>query len=99
MTLWLQWAFYAFAVEMVISWLIAVRYFLVVNAELHRARQAGEASHIPPSSRGLPPVVIFTKNVLPRVEKERHRLALALAFFAGGWLVATLLAGTFGTYR
>jgi hypothetical protein len=95
MAFWLQWAFYAIVVEMVISWLIAARYFLVVSAELHRAHQAGEASYIASSSgRGLPLVVIFTKNVLPRVEKERHRLVLAIAFFTGGWLaaVATLLA-------
>jgi hypothetical protein len=97
MILWLRWAFYGLAVEMVTSWLIAARYFLIISVELHRARQAGEASHIPPSFRGLPPVVIFTKNLLPRVEKERHRLVLAIAFFTGGWLAATLLIGIFGT--
>src|SRR5689334_7166345 len=97
MILWLRWAFYALAVEMVISWLIAARYFLVITVELHRARQAGEASHIPPTSRGLPSVVIFTKDILPRVEKERHRLVLAIAFFTGGWLTAALLIGIFGT--
>jgi len=95
MTIWIQWAFYAVAVEMVISWLIAARYFLIVSAELYRARQAGEASYVPSGSgRGLPVVIIFTKNVLPRVEKERHRLVLAIAFFTGGWLAAALLACT-----
>jgi hypothetical protein len=77
---------------MVLSWLIALRYFLIVSAELSRARQAGEASYIPPASRGLPLVVIFTRNVLPRVEKERYRLILAIACFTGGWVAFAIAA-------
>ncbi len=78
------------------SWIIAVIPFLRIANELARARQAGEAVGIPPSTRGLPPVVIFTKGLLARVELERRVLMWAIIAFTGFWMTAVILAGIYG---
>jgi hypothetical protein len=96
MSPWLQWTFYAIVAVMVVSWVIAARCFVIVSLELRRARQAGEANYIPRAARGLPLVAIFTKDALPRVEKERRKLVYALAVFLGGWLAMPLLSAMFG---
>ena len=64
------------------TWIVMLRYFLIIGAELTRARRAGEARHIPDGGgRGLPVVVIFAKDALPKVEKQRKRLVWAIVFF------------------
>ena len=72
---------------MVLAWVFGAYYFVIIGRELVRARRAGEATGIPASGRGLPFVVIFTKNALPRIETQRYRAVIALAVFAGGWLL------------
>ncbi|HYM17145.1 MAG TPA: hypothetical protein VEU06_01170 [Micropepsaceae bacterium] len=78
-----QYAGYTIFAGGVISWLVATKHFLVLGAELQRARKTGEASHIPLGHGGLPTVVLFTKNTLPRVENDRRKFVRALSFFAG----------------
>ena len=90
MTHW-DWPLRIYAAVMVIAWLFAARYFVIISSELSRARKSGEAHHIPRASRGLPPVVIFTKDALPKVEKERRRLVWALGVFVGGWVLGVAL--------
>jgi hypothetical protein len=95
MPYWVQCVFYVIFGVMFISFAFAARYFIVIGLELQRARETGEATAIPPSGRGLPLVVIFMKNALPRVEKQRWRLVFALAVFTGGWIAVSLLGQTF----
>ena len=94
--LWLAYATYAIAAAMGVAWLFAAWNIVIVSRELARARRAGEATFIPKTGRGLPLGVIFTKDVLPRVETQRHRLVVAILFFLAGLVALPLLHGLFG---
>jgi hypothetical protein len=89
---WAHTLFIACWIAGAISWVAAIRPLLAVAAELRRAREAGEADHIPRANAGLPMVVIFT-NVLPGAERDRKKLVRAFVAFTGFWLVgmATML--------
>lgn len=80
----------------VVTWIVALVLFLRISNELQRARQTGEDIGIPRNVRGLPYFVIFTKGLLPRVERERRLLIWAIIAFTGFWFAGVLLAGTQG---
>ena len=90
---WLIYTIYAIVADVIVALVIAARNILIVSRELARARHAGEVNFVPTTSRGVravPLTVILTKNVLPRVERQRHRFVVAMLFFLGGmgaWLL------------
>jgi hypothetical protein len=91
------WTLYAIFATAVVSWVIGLKHFLVVSTELTRAREAGEASHIPSGGgRGIPVVVILTENALPRVEKDRKKLVRVIVLFFGLCGAGALLIAIFG---
>jgi hypothetical protein len=92
---WTHYAFNVCIAGAAISWLAAIAPFVRVAREFSRASKTGELHPIPTSGRGLPPVVIFTKNILPRVEKDRRRLARAIAAFIAFWATAAILGVAF----
>jgi hypothetical protein len=83
----------------VVAWGVAVVPFIRIARELRRAREAGEARDIPIAIRGLPVEVIFTRNILPRVEKDRQRLVQGLLAFVACWLVAAGIGMIFGLHH
>src|SRR3569833_22071 len=74
-------AFAALSITAIVSGIMAGIANFIVAAELKRARRDGEADDIPIVGRGLPGEVIFTKNILPRVEAERRLFVWASAIF------------------
>jgi len=72
----------------VLSWLFMMVPGFRFAMEFRRAKRAGE---IFPMGAGLP---IFTKNVLPRVERDRQRVVRATVAFAG-FIIAGFVAATF----
>ena len=78
------------------EWIVAVIPFIRIANELARASRAGEAPGIPLTSRGLPPVVIFTKDILPRVELERRILMWAIISFFGFILAGLAIVQVYG---
>jgi hypothetical protein len=80
----------------VISWLIAARNFLIVQAEYQRALRQGY--NLPKGGIGLPLVVIFM-DLLPAVSKERRKLVWAIGAFVGFWLAGTTVIAIFGPHH
>jgi hypothetical protein len=81
----------------VVSWVIALKYFLVVNRELMRLYQTGEGNYLPRGGgRGIPIAILITKNAMPRVEKERRKCVYAIACFIGLCFAGALLIDIFG---
>jgi hypothetical protein len=82
-----------------IAWIVGVRHFIAISNELRRARQAGEASHIPKTGgRGLP-IIVLISNALPRVEGERQKMLRALAVFVGFGAALVVLILLYGPHR
>ena len=76
--------------------------FTRIGNELYRARRAGEATHIPINTgpkAGLPAVVIFTKDALPRVERERRILVRLLIAFGSLWAMGVGFIAVFGPHK
>lgn len=92
MTGWHYYVFVTVVARMVIVWCASIIPCFRIAAELRRARKAGEADHIPRAHRGLPAVVIFTKNILPRVEKDRRQFATGITLFVLLWALGMGLA-------
>lgn len=68
------------AICAIIAGFVAVIPLFRIGMELQRAREAGEID-IQSPARGLPLEVVFTPNILPRVEKDRQRLVKGLLAF------------------
>jgi hypothetical protein len=81
-----------------VSWVIGLRYFLAISAELHRARRAGEASFIPKASRGLPLMVLFS-DALPNVSVQRRKWVWSFIAFVGFWLALLIVIMVFGPHH
>jgi integral membrane sensor domain MASE1 len=80
----------------VISLPAIVYYGYIVGREFRRAVRAYEIPPISSRSGGLPLVVIFTKNWLPRVENQRRKLSRAISVFVVLILVMMVVAQIFG---
>jgi hypothetical protein len=81
-----------------IAWIVGAKNFMAIRNELSRARKAGEASHIPPSSGGLPIIVLIT-SALPRVEGERQKMLRALAVFVAFGAALLVLILIYGPHH
>jgi hypothetical protein len=86
----------AFAVAEVTLWIVMAFCAVRISHELLRARRAGEASQIPLGARGLPLTVIFAKDALPRVERERQVLVVCFVLFASLWFIMAVSVAVFG---
>jgi hypothetical protein len=93
---WLYYTFSGLCICGAISWVASIVPFCRIAAELTRARRAGEANHIPFAKRGLPVAVIFTKDILPRVEGDRRRLVWAITAFVFFWASGMAVGIAFG---
>jgi hypothetical protein len=90
--------FTALCIGGVVSWVIGLKYFLVIRAELRRARDAGEVPHIPKATRGLPMAVLFT-DALPNAAIERRKWVWSFIAFAGFWFAGVAVAMIFGPHH
>jgi hypothetical protein len=86
-------AVYVFIGGGVVSWFVALRYFLIVQAEYQRALRQGY--NLRKGHRGLPLVVIFM-DLLPAVSKDRRKLVWSTGLFLGFCLAGALAIAVFG---
>jgi hypothetical protein len=77
-----------------VSWLFSARYFLIVQAEYHRALKQGY--NLPKAGLGL--LFVIFMDLLPAVSKERRRLVWSLGVFFGLGLISALMLEIFGSH-
>jgi hypothetical protein len=82
-----------------IAWLVGTKHFIAISNELARARRAGEARHIPSSSRGLPIVVLLSDDALPKASESRRKFVRALVVFLGFGLALLVLIIIWGPHH